>query len=372
MTLCIYDCKDMLYFMKLKCECEIRRRNRSKDKLLEALEIAKSALPIAQSLLPSESYEIFQHKLQIARCNRELGNTGTCIEQLKEMRRVEETSMPDSHYRLCQVIKELGGIHEERGDLVEALTCYKEALDLYQQEDISYHLEIANSLITFLTQHDIILKMGNVTDAVKHLEQSIEIREQKQLSLCLETGLCYGCLAICYERMLKQMLERQTTFEQMLQGIHQAREAFTKSLNILLFYSNFDQEILKVLRRLAASYVMKFDEETIDEKATMLKLIARKAYTWRDYARAKDLFYMQMKVEAATMVLQPVQKAIALHDIGLCQIRLSQLDEAEEMLTKSLRIAQSLRPEEHQGLQISSIKNLLGLVRMLKYFRTLD
>ena len=41
-------------------------------------------------------------KLQIARCNRELGNTGTCIEQLKEMRRVEETSMPDSHYRLCQ------------------------------------------------------------------------------------------------------------------------------------------------------------------------------------------------------------------------------------------------------------------------------
>ena len=33
-------------------------------------------------------------------------------------------------------------------------------------------------------------QMGNVTDAVKHLEQSIEIREQKQLSLCLETGLC--------------------------------------------------------------------------------------------------------------------------------------------------------------------------------------
>ena len=44
----------------------------------------------------------------------------------------------------------------------------------------------------------------------------------------------------------------------------------------------------------------------------MLKLIARKVYTWRDYARAKDLFYMQMKVEAATMVLQPVQKAIGI------------------------------------------------------------
>ena len=45
-----------------------------------------------------------------------------------------------------------------------------------------------------------------------------------------------------------------------------------------------------------------------------------------------------------------------LHDIGLCQIRLSQLDEAEETFTKSLRIAQSLRPEEHQGLQISYCK----------------
>ena len=48
--------------------------------------------------------------------------------------------------------------------------------------------------------------------------------------------------------------------------------------------------------------------------------------------------------------------ASALHNIGLCQIRLSQLDEAEETFTESLRIAQSLRPEEHQGLQISSSK----------------
>ena len=47
----------------------------------------------------------------------------------------------------------------ERGDLCEALTCYKETLELYQQEDTSYHVEIADSLITFLTQHDIILKV---------------------------------------------------------------------------------------------------------------------------------------------------------------------------------------------------------------------
>ena len=33
-------------------------------------------------------------------------------------------------------------------------------------------------------------KMGNITDAVKHVEQSIEIREQKQLPLCLESGQC--------------------------------------------------------------------------------------------------------------------------------------------------------------------------------------
>ena len=44
--------------MRLKCECEIERPNGSKDKLTEALEIAKTALPIAQSFLPSESFEI--------------------------------------------------------------------------------------------------------------------------------------------------------------------------------------------------------------------------------------------------------------------------------------------------------------------------
>ncbi|XP_062504100.1 uncharacterized protein LOC134180933 [Corticium candelabrum] len=351
--------------MRLKCECEIERPNASKDKLTEALEIGKSALSIAQSFLPSESFEIFDCKLNIARCNKKLGNMETCIEQLKEMRKVEEANMSDSHYRLCDVISELGGIHVERGDLCEALTCYKEALELYQQEDTSHHVDIANTLMLIGT---IYCNMGNITDAVKHLEQSIEIREQKQLSLCREAGQCYVFLGACH----LLTVERQTTFEQTLQGFYQAQEAYTKSLNILLFYSNCDQEILEVLRDLATLYDMKIDEETIDEKATMLKLIARKAYTWRDYARAKDLFYMQMKVEAATMVVQPVQKAIALHDIGLCQIRLSQLDEAEETFTESLRIAQSLRPEEHQSLQISYRKNLLGLlVGMLKYFRTL-
>ena len=47
----------------------------------------------------------------------------------------------------------------KRGDLCEALMCYKEALELYQQEDTSYHVKIADSLITFMTQHDIILKV---------------------------------------------------------------------------------------------------------------------------------------------------------------------------------------------------------------------
>ncbi|XP_062504586.1 uncharacterized protein LOC134181340 isoform X3 [Corticium candelabrum] len=349
---------DRLDVMKFKCECEITRPNGSKDKLTEALEIAKSALSIALSLLPSEIWKIFSWKLQIAKCNRKLGNMETCIEQLTEMRKVEEANMPDSRYRLCDVIKELGDTLFDRGDLIEALTCYKEALKLYQQED-TYHLDIANTLGFIGTVYYV---MDNLTDAVKHFEQSIEIREQKQLSLCLEAGLCYGYLGDCYGLML----------EQDLQVLYQAREAFTKSLNILLLYSNCDQEIVDMLWHLAATYGMKIDAVTIDEKASTLKLIAREAYTWRDYARAKDLFYMQMKVEAAAMVLQPAQKVIVLHNIGWCQMHLSQLDEAEETFTESLRIAQSLRPEEHQGLRISSIKNLLGLlVRMLKYFRML-
>ena len=41
-------------------------------------------------------------KMLIARCNRKLGNMETCIEQLKEMRKVEEANMTHSHYRLCE------------------------------------------------------------------------------------------------------------------------------------------------------------------------------------------------------------------------------------------------------------------------------
>ena len=44
--------------MSLKCQSEFRRPNGSKDKLTEALEIGKSALSIARSILPSESVEI--------------------------------------------------------------------------------------------------------------------------------------------------------------------------------------------------------------------------------------------------------------------------------------------------------------------------
>ena len=40
-------------------------------------------------------------KWQIAKCNRKLGNVETCIEQLKEIRKVEEANMPDSLSRLC-------------------------------------------------------------------------------------------------------------------------------------------------------------------------------------------------------------------------------------------------------------------------------
>ena len=64
---------------------------------------------------------------------------------------------------------------------------------------------------------------------------------------------------------------------------------------------------------------------------------------------------MQIKVEAATRDSQPVQQAIGLQDISLSQMCLSQLDEAK-------RSTQSLRPEEHQGLQTASIQILLGLL----------
>ena len=74
---------------------------------------------------------------------------------------------------------------------------------------------------------------------------------------------------------------------------------------------------------------------------------------------------MQIKVEAAAMAPQSAQQAISLQDIDLCQMCLLQLNEAQ-------KIAQSLRPEKHKGLQIESIKYLLGLVRRPKYFRTLD
>ncbi|XP_062504721.1 uncharacterized protein LOC134181465 [Corticium candelabrum] len=50
---------ERLDVVNLKCQCEIERPNRSKDKLTEALEIAKQTLSITQSFLPSESLQIF-------------------------------------------------------------------------------------------------------------------------------------------------------------------------------------------------------------------------------------------------------------------------------------------------------------------------
>ena len=40
-------------------------------------------------------------KVQIARCSRKLGNLETCIEQLNEIRKLDEANMPDSRRRLC-------------------------------------------------------------------------------------------------------------------------------------------------------------------------------------------------------------------------------------------------------------------------------
>ncbi|XP_062515195.1 uncharacterized protein LOC134190715 isoform X2 [Corticium candelabrum] len=194
----------------------------------------------------------------------------------------------------------------------------------------------------------VLLIVGDIADALKRFEQYRH--EQKQLPPCREAG--YALYGTCH----LVMLERETIFDK-FQRIYQAREAFTNSLGILLLYANCNKQISDVLEDLSTTYAMRVAEDTTYEKATMIKLIARKAYTCVHYVRAKDLVYMHMKAEAATMVSQPAKlRAIALHDIGLCQIRLSQLAEAEDTFTKSLRIVQSLRPEEHQGLQISSSK----------------
>ena len=112
-------------------------------------------------------------------------------------------------------------------------------------------------------------------------------------SSCIYCAVGYAMLGACHVLML-HYLGRKATFEQMLLGIHQAREtihqareAFTKSLNILLFCPNCDDKILNgeifslalqyiitllmtVLADLAATYGMKIDEETIDEKATSM------------------------------------------------------------------------------------------------------
>ena len=60
----------------------------------------------------------------------------------------------------------------------------------------------------------------------------------------------YGYLGIC--RLVT--VARQTTFEQILQGIYQARQACTKSLNILLFYSNCDEEIILLGEIFSSTY----------------------------------------------------------------------------------------------------------------------
>ena len=47
---------------------------------------------------------------------------------------------------------------------------------------------------------------------------------------------------------------------------------------------------------------------------------------------------------------------VVLHDIGLCHLRLSELDKAENSFAESLGIVQHLKPEEVQSLQISTSK----------------
>ena len=40
-------------------------------------------------------------KVLIARCNKKLGNMETCIEQLKEIRKVEDANVPHPRSKLC-------------------------------------------------------------------------------------------------------------------------------------------------------------------------------------------------------------------------------------------------------------------------------
>ena len=103
-----------------------------------------------------------------------------CLRVLNECIDVQEAHMPDSRRILCNgqyiplhlltstvcsalihcfryaVIDQLGDVHLREDNLAEALKWRKKALELYHQsQDSSYDADVASSLISLLTQHDI-------------------------------------------------------------------------------------------------------------------------------------------------------------------------------------------------------------------------
>ncbi|XP_062504456.1 uncharacterized protein LOC134181231 [Corticium candelabrum] len=355
------------------CECEIARANGSRDGLTAALELAEEALSVAQSSLTSDSSYIGYYKNHVASCHAELGNHEKTIQLLEECIKIEE-KLPDSQRALCTTMQHMGVEYTRVSNFSKAIEWIKKSLDLQQQQNPPHHLNIADG---FLSLGDVYRRMDNYVEALPHFKKSVDIREQEQLMSNISTGQAYYDLGACHVQLLRAghpkgpgTHSRIAATSSKMEQAEQARDAFTKCIVVLSSRQDHYQYTLKGLEGLGGLCGISVDHKSFKDldKADKLRLVARKVYACRDYARAEQLLQVE-KVVRHSKTASSQSTAIVLHDIGLCEMRLSKLDRAEKTFTETLKIMQSLRPQELEDLQMLYIKNLVGLVRFLKCYQ---
>ncbi|XP_062504496.1 uncharacterized protein LOC134181269 [Corticium candelabrum] len=305
--------------------------------------------------------------MKLGRVCHHVGRFADAAEHFEQSLNVREqkqlTSETTSKSEILQLLAEA---QVDAKNFDKAIECYKKLVELHQREDPPSYLAIADTLLRL---GQLCYRTSNFDDGLEHFEKSLRIRKQKQLLSQPTTGEVYQYLGMTHWSMLHKDRAEKFMISAEMPHVDKALSAYTKSVNVFLSCPGYERQALENLEQLANLYGITITSTATNDKATMIRLVARTAYARRDFTRAKDLLCIEKKVRFGATTSHPVQKAIVLHDIGLCEMRLSQLDRAEKTFTETLKIVQSLRPREHEDLQMLYIKNLVGLVRFLKYYQ---
>ncbi|MEH2251354.1 MAG: CHAT domain-containing protein [Nostoc sp.] len=218
-------------------------------------------------------------------------------------------------------------------------------------------LVVATDPASLLQQGKVLYDAGNFAEAVKVLQQAVQVYKQRGESLRLAATL--SNLSLAYQQLGEWILAQQAITESLNllkgQDENQNLQIFAQSLDIqgrLQLTMGHAEAALETWRRTEEIY------RQADNKSGVVRSLINQAQAWRTqgfYPRAVKT----LEQVSETLKSQPdsIEKTVGLRSLGDALLVVGYLEKSQHVLEESLMIARNLQSSADIGASLFSLGN---------------